>query len=181
MALIFSHDGIKDSLTQLAAPPLFYEELRRELSRFERSGNPFSLVRLVLLTETKNQYRQENNDVSIYEVEILNFAEILIRLSRSEDLCARIGERESAATTIGKIILIRIVNPLEVSEFISVISKYSSTNKEPRKVKMKTLCAFLNFSSNHFSIVTFLGYMHIPVSGSKNISLLLLSHPLFLV
>ena len=96
MALIFSHDGIKDSLTHLAAPPLFYEALRRELSRFERSGNPFSLVRLVLLTETKNQYRQENNDVSIYEVEILNFAEILIRLSRSEDLCARIGEREFA-------------------------------------------------------------------------------------
>lgn len=93
---MFSHDGIKDSLTQLAAPPLFYEEMRRELSRFERSGDPFSLIRLVLQSEERNLYRQESNDISTYEVEILNFTETLIRLSRSEDLCARIGEREFA-------------------------------------------------------------------------------------
>lgn len=85
--MMFSHDGLKDSLTHLAAPPLFYEELRRELSRAERSGQSFSLIRLVLQVGTSNQK-------STYEVEILNFAETLTRLSRSEDLCARLGERE---------------------------------------------------------------------------------------
>lgn len=93
---MFSHDGIKDSLTQLAAPPLFYEELRRDLSRMERSGDQFSLIRLVLLTGPSNQKREESKHISTYEVETLNFAETFTRLSRSEDLCARIGEREFA-------------------------------------------------------------------------------------
>lgn len=112
---MFSHDGIKDSFTRLAAPPLFYEELRRELSRFERSGDPFSLIRLVLLTGAKNQYRQESDEISRHEVEILNFTETLIRLSRSEDLCARIGEREFAvllrgSESVAKNLIDRVTN-----------------------------------------------------------------------
>jgi len=91
--MMFSHDGIKDSLTQLAAPPFFYEEIRRELSRFERSHDPFSVIRFVLLSMA-NSHGKQDDVISRYEVEVLNFAETLTRLSRSEDLCARIGERE---------------------------------------------------------------------------------------
>jgi GGDEF domain-containing protein len=90
----FSHDGIKDSLTRLAAPPFFYEQLRRELSRSERSNEPFSLIRIVLLSGEKTRDGSDSDDNSWYEIEILDFSETLTRLSRSEDLLARIGERE---------------------------------------------------------------------------------------
>ena len=98
---MFSHDGIKDSLTRLAAPPLFYEELRRELSRSARSGDVFSLIRLVLLQEVHDHEGTENEDKSRYEVVILNFADTLTRVCRSEDLLARIGEREFLALVHG--------------------------------------------------------------------------------
>ena len=94
--MMFSHDGIMDSLTRLAAPPLFYEELHRELSRYERSGDPFSIIRLVLPSKANSHGTQRSSDVSTYEMEILNFSETLTRLSRREDMCARIGEREFA-------------------------------------------------------------------------------------
>lgn len=51
----------------------------------------------------------------MYEVEILNFAQTLIRLSRSEDLCARIGEREfvillRGSESVAKNLIERITN-----------------------------------------------------------------------
>jgi GGDEF domain-containing protein len=98
---MFSHDGIKDSLTRLAAPPLFYDGLRRELSRSARSGEVFSLIRFVLLQEVLGQDELKNEDKSRYEVEILNFADTLTRVCRSEDLLARIGEREFLALVHG--------------------------------------------------------------------------------
>lgn len=113
--MVFSHDGLRDSLTHLAAPPLFYEELRRELSRAERSGQPFSLVRLVLQVGESNK--------SAYEVEILNFAETLTRLSRSEDLCARLGEREF-------VILLRGSESVAINLIERVTSKWIVAIKE---------------------------------------------------
>ena len=55
---MFSHDGLKDVLTHVAAPPLFYEELRREVSRMERNGKRFGILRLVLA-----QQNHSNADV----------------------------------------------------------------------------------------------------------------------
>ena len=98
---MFSHDGIKDSLTRLAAPPLFYEELRHELARSARSGEVFSLIRFVLLQEVRDHEGTGNEDKSRYEVEILNFADTLTRVCRSEDLLARIGEQEFLALVHG--------------------------------------------------------------------------------
>ena len=99
--MMFSHDGIKDSLTRLAAPPLFYEELRRELSRSARSGEVISIIRLVLPQEVRDHEGAESEDKSRYEVVILDFAETLTRVCRSEDLLARIGEREFLALVHG--------------------------------------------------------------------------------
>ena len=46
--MTFSHDGIRDSLTHLAAPPYFYENLRRELGTAERNKSELSLIRFLI-------------------------------------------------------------------------------------------------------------------------------------
>lgn len=89
---MYSHDGLKDSLTNLAAPPFFYEELRRGLSRVARSDGQLSLIRLVLSADTEDDLVETTTYLD--DLEIVRFANILVRLSRMEDLCARIGERE---------------------------------------------------------------------------------------
>jgi len=89
---MYSHDGLKDSLTNLAAPPFFYEELRRGLSRVARSDDQLSLIRLVLSVHTDDDLAETMTCPD--DLEILQFADILARLSRVEDLCARIGEKE---------------------------------------------------------------------------------------
>jgi GGDEF domain-containing protein len=95
--MTFSHDGLRDSLTHLAAPPYFYENLRRELGIAERNNSQLSLIRFLIsknkagiqITESGNE-----SDDSHYEVAILSFAEILKASIRSEDLCARLGQLE---------------------------------------------------------------------------------------
>lgn len=86
-----SHDGLRDSLTHLAAPGLFYEELRRELSRSKRNGDQLSLIRLIL-RPIASELR--SNSHSEYEVEVLSFSHTLHRLSRAEDICSRMGNLE---------------------------------------------------------------------------------------
>jgi GGDEF domain-containing protein len=82
---IFSHDGIHDTLTHLAAPPYFYEELKREVSRFERSQAPFSLLSITFMERPEN-----------ISYEVLAVAAILKELLRAEDLAARVGTYEFA-------------------------------------------------------------------------------------
>lgn len=93
--MTFSHDGLRDSLTHLAAPPYFYENLRRELSIAQRNKSRLSLVRF-LLSQSGIEARSSENVTadSYYEVAILSFAEILKASIRSEDLCARLGQLE---------------------------------------------------------------------------------------
>ncbi|MCX6430115.1 MAG: diguanylate cyclase [Actinobacteria bacterium] len=86
---MYSHDGIRDSLTNLAAPPLFYQDLRRELARKNRNGGEILLLRLVLREKMLGE-----EFGSEYEKDILEFGHALTAISRSEDLCARLGEFE---------------------------------------------------------------------------------------
>lgn len=90
-AMTFSHDGLRDNLTHLAAPPYFYENLRREISSAERNKSRLSLVRFLLIPLQK---QIEVTNESEYELAILSFAEILKSSTRSEDLCARLGKSE---------------------------------------------------------------------------------------
>ena len=90
---MFSHDGIRDSLTQLAAPTLLYEELRRELARAKRQNQPISLIRF-LLVPGRLQLHVSEVTYSEFEGGVINFAHTLTLLSRTEDVCARMGELE---------------------------------------------------------------------------------------
>ena len=92
--MIYSHDGLRDSLTQLAAPTLLYEELRRVLARAAREGYPISLVRFVFASANRLQGNSDVDSLWNFEDEILRFAHVLTRLSRGEDVCARMGEVE---------------------------------------------------------------------------------------
>ena len=91
---MFSHDGIRDSLTQLAAPTLLYEELRRELSRAKRQSQPICLIRFLLVPGALDPRHGESTTYVECEAEVINFAQALTNLSRGEDVCARMGELE---------------------------------------------------------------------------------------
>jgi GGDEF domain-containing protein len=92
--VMYSHDGLRDSLTHLAAPTLFYEELRRELARTARGGYPISLVRFVLASSTGLPGNYAGNPLANSEDEVIRFAHVLTQMSRVEDVCARMGEVE---------------------------------------------------------------------------------------
>jgi GGDEF domain-containing protein len=83
-----SHDGRHDLLTNLLAPPLYYEEMTRELARFQRSAIELCAIRLELpATTTIDQ--------------VVAFADVLTNSARTEDLIARIGEFEFALLVRG--------------------------------------------------------------------------------
>ena len=87
--MTFSHDGLRDSLTHLAAPPYFYENLRRDLATAERNKSNVTLIRFQIFPSS-----QDSEEDSHYEVAILSFAELLKTSCRTEDLCARLGRFE---------------------------------------------------------------------------------------
>ncbi len=99
---MYSHDGIRDSLTQLAAPTLLYEELRREIARAKRESQPISLVRFVLASNDHCNHEMNDSAISSYESEVIRFAHILTRFSRDEDVCARMGEWEFVCILHGR-------------------------------------------------------------------------------
>ena len=83
-----THDGRHDLLTNLLAPPLYYEEMTRELARFQRSAIELCAIRLELpATTTIDQ--------------VVAFADVLTNSARTEDLIARIGEFEFALLVRG--------------------------------------------------------------------------------
>ena len=76
----FSHDGLHDSLTRVAAPPFFYESLKREISLSERNESALTATALILKSEQP-----------IYEHPIVAFSEIAAHGIRLEDHLARMG------------------------------------------------------------------------------------------
>ena len=84
--MTFAHDGLRDSLTHLAAPPYFYENLRRDLATAERNKSRLSLIKFILC-ETSSTRPSESH----FESAVLSFSELLKSSIRSEDLCARLG------------------------------------------------------------------------------------------
>jgi len=76
-----SHDGRHDSLTNLLAPPLYYEEMARELARIQRRNFKLCAIRLEI-------------PATLSKSEIVGFADALSNSARAEDLIARIGEFE---------------------------------------------------------------------------------------
>ena len=133
--MTFSHDGLRDSLTHLAAPPYFYENLRRELGTAERNKSQLSLVRFLISKDEVGIQITESDIDSRYEVAILSFAEILKASIRSEDLCARLGQLEftlvikassDAATSLAQ----RVLGSLKIESFDCYYSVVTADNSE---------------------------------------------------
>jgi hypothetical protein len=102
-----SHDGRHDSLTNLLAPPLYYQEMARELARYQRNAIELCAIRLELPTTSTVD-------------EIVAFADALTNCARAEDLIARIGEVEFALLVRGDLTVVekfiaRIEIDLEIS------------------------------------------------------------------
>jgi GGDEF domain-containing protein len=89
----FSHDGLHDSLTRLAAPPYFYESLKREISIASRNESTISLIRYLL------------EPSPIYDETLIVFADLLSHSFRLEDYKARLGEREFVVLVQGNEVL----------------------------------------------------------------------------
>ena len=81
----FAHDGLHDQLTRLAAPPHFYEILRREIALANRNSIELTGIRLVL-----------NSKAPVYEATLISFADLITNSFRYEDAKARLGENEFA-------------------------------------------------------------------------------------
>lgn len=86
---LFSHDGIHDSQTHLAAPSFFYEQLRREIALSMRSTIRFSVIKVVFDKSTA-----EGVNPTIGADDILRFSCELKNLTRTEDCIGRLGVNE---------------------------------------------------------------------------------------
>ncbi|TRZ58349.1 MAG: GGDEF domain-containing protein [Streptomycetaceae bacterium] len=86
---LFSHDGIHDSQTHLAAPSFFYEQLRREIAIAKRSKANLSLIKIVF--ERKNVDGVRNG---VNAEDILRFSFELRRLTRNSECIGRLGINE---------------------------------------------------------------------------------------
>ncbi|CAB4338925.1 MAG: diguanylate cyclase [Actinobacteria bacterium] len=88
---LFSHDGIHDSQTHLAAPSYFYQQLLQEIELSKRTGETFSLIRVIFKpTKPKDQVLE----VKISAADILYFSEALKDVTRKQDCVARVGLNE---------------------------------------------------------------------------------------
>ena len=138
--MTFAHDGLRDSLTHLAAPPYFYENLRRELITADRNRTLLTLIRFQIITEA---YLDDSRDLlalkrkpsrinlSHYEVAIISFAEYLKSVTRAEDLCARLGEFEfilivRGARDVGERLSQRVLSGWKLESFTCKSSLISS-------------------------------------------------------
>jgi len=87
---VFSHDGLRDSLTRVAAPPFLYESLKREISLAERNKGVLTALAFILQSEQP-----------IYDYPIVAFSEIASRAIRLEDHLARMGTANFVALVHG--------------------------------------------------------------------------------
>jgi GGDEF domain-containing protein len=132
----FTHDGLHDSLTHLAAPPYFYENLRRDIATADREKSRLTLIRFVL-----QETSEFGENQSKYEIAVINFAEILKSSIRSQDLCARLGLLEftlilKSSVVIGKTLAERILDGIELDGFEC---NYSILEVSPKESSLEIL------------------------------------------
>ncbi len=93
-SMSFAHDGLHDNLTRLAAPPHYYETLRREIALANRNLIEITAIRLVLTSTTP-----------VYEATLISFADLITNSFRYEDAKARLGENEFGLLIRGDLVL----------------------------------------------------------------------------
>ncbi len=136
IAMTFAHDGLRDSLTHLAAPPYFYENLRRDLATADRNKSRLTLIKFVLHATS-----QITSNESQYEIAVLKFAELLKSSIRAEDLCARLGLLEftlilKSSADIGTALAERILQGLSLEGFEC---SYSILEVSPKESSLEIL------------------------------------------
>lgn len=122
---LFSHDGIHDSQTHLAAPTYFYQQLKQEIALSDRTGEMFSLIRVIF---NRCNRESESIEAKIGAVDVLYFSEALKDLTRKQDCVARVGvnecviliraSRSSVESLLSRLLLsakLTVENTLEVS------------------------------------------------------------------
>ncbi|MCX6440333.1 MAG: GGDEF domain-containing protein [Actinobacteria bacterium] len=113
---LFSHDGIHDSQTHLAAPSFFYEQLRRQIALSVRSRISFSLVKVVF-----DKSSGEGVSATIGAEDILRFSCELKSLTRTEDCIGRLGINECLIIiSDGKSAAERLISRLLTAQSLSV-------------------------------------------------------------
>ena len=120
-----SHDGLRDSLTHLASPGLFYEELRREVSRARRSGEQVSLARFVLRV---NPLAVVELSPSEFDIEVLSFSHTLTRLTRAEDICSRMGNLEFVVLLRGNVAVAAQLSERVAHTWIADLAKHAGSD-----------------------------------------------------
>jgi GGDEF domain-containing protein len=132
----FTHDGLHDALTHLAAPPYFYENLRRDIASADREKSRLTLIKFVLQDLSGNDVSQ-----SKYEIAVITFAEILKTSIRSQDLCARLGLLEftlilKSSAVIGISLAERILDGVDLDGFEC---SYSILEVSPKESSLEIL------------------------------------------
>lgn len=113
---LFSHDGIHDSQTHLAAPPFFYEQLRREVALAARTQLNFSLIKIIF---AKALAGLETSPVSAED--ILFFSCELRTMTRDSECIGRLGINECVIlVSEGEIAAQRLITRLHSTPSLSV-------------------------------------------------------------
>ncbi len=112
--MVFAHDGLHDALTRLAAPPYFYESLKREISFANRSESTITVIRYLLEPIPNNKELTIN---PIYDESLLAFADLISNSFRLEDYKARLGEREFVVLVQGNEVLSQQISQRLISRW----------------------------------------------------------------
>ena len=113
---LFSHDGIHDSQTHFAAPPFFYEQLRREVALSVRTQISFSLIKIIF---KRNSVGGQAPHVGAED--ILRFSCELLTQTRSEDCIGRLGINECVIlVSDGEIPARRLISRLHTAPSLCV-------------------------------------------------------------
>jgi hypothetical protein len=128
---LFSHDGIHDSQTHLAAPSYFYQQLAQEIELNKRTGETFSLIR-VIFKPVKSKGHVLEGKVSA--ADILYFSEALKDITRKQDCVARVGLNEC-------VILIRA----ELENVESLLSRLLNAKNLTVDNSLKVSCSTVQY------------------------------------
>lgn len=84
----YSHNGVRDDLTNCTAPPLFYAHVDRMIAGSLRRNSPFSLIAFTLSDEATDE-------------NVIALAHSIAISMRQEDLCGRLGTNQFIVALTG--------------------------------------------------------------------------------
>ncbi len=128
---LFSHDGIHDSQTHLAAPSYFYQQLAQEIELNKRTGETFSLIRVIFKPVKSKGHVLEG---MVSAADILYFSEALKDITRKQDCVARVGLNEC-------VILIRA----ELENVESLLSRLLNSKNLTVDNSLKVSCSTVQY------------------------------------